>query len=60
MATGDALDDVERRARVAVVGTARELEGDGPKDFLSAGGPYGSTMLDWVSKTTRPSSERED
>ena len=42
VATGDALDDVERRARVAVVGTARELEGDGPKDFLSAGSPYGS------------------
>ena len=42
VAAGDALDDVERRARVAVVGSSRKLEGDGPKDFLSAGGPYGS------------------
>ena len=42
MATGDALDDVERRARVAVVGTARELEGDGPKDLLSAGSRDGA------------------
>lgn len=39
---GDALDDVERRARVEFVGVARELEGDRPKDVLSAGGPYGS------------------
>ena len=42
MATGDALDDVERRARVAVVGAARELEGDRPKDLLATGSRDGT------------------